>query len=89
MNKNLSNITQILRERGVRYVVDAKQQPTDVLLSLQEYEHYLELLEREAARPAEKDITDQLNQVYETTPSTLEPELLHMQLRSIDEVPQR
>jgi hypothetical protein len=89
MNKNLFNITQILRERGVRYVVDAKQQPTDVLLSLQEYEHYLELLEREAARPAEKDITDQLDQVYETTPSTLEPELLRMQLRSIDKVPQR
>ena len=87
MNDKPSDITQVLRERGARYVVDAEQQPTEVLLSLQEYEHYLELLEREAAHPTDEDITDQLNQVYETIPSDLEPELLRMQLASIDKIP--
>ncbi len=37
-----------LREEGVHYVVDAKGEPLAVLLTLQEYEHYLDLLADEA-----------------------------------------
>ena len=36
-----------LRESGARYVVDTKGQPFAVLLTLEEYEHYLDLLEDE------------------------------------------
>ena len=126
MNQDKPDIPKILRERSVRYIVNAEQQPTAVLLSLQEYEHYLDLLAAEVAtraksdnrsdptpvtstqlcdgwqdeRSAEKlvaeiteatqlkdaEITDQLNLVYETLPSTLDPELLQMQLASIDKV---
>ncbi len=37
-----------LRERGARYVVGSEGQPVAVLLTLEEYEHYLDLLDDEA-----------------------------------------
>jgi PHD/YefM family antitoxin component YafN of YafNO toxin-antitoxin module len=43
-----NNIDRILREHGVRYVTSAEGQPVAVLLSLEEYEHYLDLLDDEA-----------------------------------------
>jgi len=47
MKKNQPEIIQTLHERGARYVVDVAQQPVAVLLSLAEYEHYLDLLDDE------------------------------------------
>ncbi|MGC9396301.1 MAG: hypothetical protein ACP5J4_15770 [Anaerolineae bacterium] len=47
MKKNSPDIVQTLHERGARYVVDVEQQPVAVLLSLTEYEHYLDLLDDE------------------------------------------
>lgn len=41
-------LTSALRERGVHYVVGTGGQPVGVLLALDEYEHYLDLLEDEA-----------------------------------------
>jgi PHD/YefM family antitoxin component YafN of YafNO toxin-antitoxin module len=38
----------ILREQGVQYVVDTAGQPVAVLLAVEEYEHYLDLMEDEA-----------------------------------------
>jgi PHD/YefM family antitoxin component YafN of YafNO toxin-antitoxin module len=43
-----NNIDHMLRERGARYVTSAEGQPVAVLLSLEEYEHYLDLLDDEA-----------------------------------------
>ncbi len=37
-----------LHEQGARYVVTAEGQPVGVLLSLEEYEQYLDLLDDEA-----------------------------------------
>jgi len=37
-----------LHERGARYVTSVKGQPVAVLLTLEEYEHYLDLLDDEA-----------------------------------------
>jgi len=37
-----------LRERGARYVVDTRGQTLAVLLTIEEYEHYLDLLDDEA-----------------------------------------
>jgi PHD/YefM family antitoxin component YafN of YafNO toxin-antitoxin module len=48
MTKTSSDIAQILREGGARYVVDAEQHPVAVLLTPEEYEHYLDLLDDEA-----------------------------------------
>ena len=45
MNENLAHT---LRERAARYVVDAEGQPAAVLLTLEEYDHYLDLLDDEA-----------------------------------------
>ena len=42
------NLGRTLRERGARYVVDTQGQPLAVLLTLEEYEHYLDLLDDEA-----------------------------------------
>jgi PHD/YefM family antitoxin component YafN of YafNO toxin-antitoxin module len=42
------NIDRVLCERGARYVTSAEGQPIAVLLSLEEYEHYLDLLDDEA-----------------------------------------
>ena len=40
-------IARKLRERGARYVVDTQNQPVAVLLTIEEYEHYLDLLDDE------------------------------------------
>jgi PHD/YefM family antitoxin component YafN of YafNO toxin-antitoxin module len=49
MNQNASDaLVHILRERGARYVVGSEGQPVAVLLTLEEYDHYLDLLDDEA-----------------------------------------
>ncbi len=49
MSQNKSDeFTVILREQGVQYVVDTAGQPVAVLLAVEEYEHYLDLMEDEA-----------------------------------------
>ena len=42
------NLVHTLRERGARYIVDTQGQALAVLLTLEEYEHYLNLLDDEA-----------------------------------------
>jgi hypothetical protein len=42
------NLVHTLRERGARYIVDTQGQALAVLLTLEEYEHYLDLLDDEA-----------------------------------------
>jgi PHD/YefM family antitoxin component YafN of YafNO toxin-antitoxin module len=39
---------RVLREQGARYVVGAQGQPVAVLLTLEEYNRYLDLLDDEA-----------------------------------------
>ncbi len=41
-------LLRTLRERGAQYVVGADGQPIAVLLTLEEYGHYLDLLDDEA-----------------------------------------
>ena len=41
------NWSHILQEHNARYVVDTEGQPIAVLLTIQEYEHYLDLLDDE------------------------------------------
>ena len=41
------NWNRILRERNARYVVDTQGQPIAILLTIEEYEHYLDLLDDE------------------------------------------
>jgi PHD/YefM family antitoxin component YafN of YafNO toxin-antitoxin module len=41
------NWSHILRERNARYVVDTQGQPIAILLTIEEYEHYLDLLDDE------------------------------------------
>ena len=41
------NWNNILRESDARYVVDTQGQPIAVLLTVEEYEHYLDLLDDE------------------------------------------
>ena len=49
MNQNASDaLVHILRERGARYIVGSEGQPVAVLLTLEEYDHYLDLLDDEA-----------------------------------------
>ena len=49
MSETLSNdLAHTLREHGARYVVGTSCQPVTVLLTLQEYDHYLDLLDDEA-----------------------------------------
>ena len=49
MSKDSSdNLVRTLRERGARYVVGTEGHPVAVLLTLEEYEHYLDLLDDEA-----------------------------------------
>jgi PHD/YefM family antitoxin component YafN of YafNO toxin-antitoxin module len=43
-----TELARVLRERGVHYVVGTGGQPVGVLLALDEYEHYLDLLDDEA-----------------------------------------
>lgn len=42
------DLARALREHGAPYVVGAQGQPIAVLLALEEYEHYLDLLDDEA-----------------------------------------
>ena len=45
--KSLDDLTHTLRERGAHYVVDTQGQPIAVLLTLDEYNQYLDLLDDE------------------------------------------
>ena len=50
MNEGQDNdLAHTLRERGAQYVVGATGQPVAVLLTLEEYDHYLDLLDDEAS----------------------------------------
>ncbi len=42
------DLIRVLRERNARYVVGAQGEPVAVLLTLDEYQHYLDLLDDEA-----------------------------------------
>jgi len=42
------DVVRRLREQGARYVVGAKGEPVAVLLTLEEYDHYLDLLDDDA-----------------------------------------
>ena len=42
------DVVHTVQEQGVRYVVGAKGQPVAVILTLEEYDHYLDLLDDEA-----------------------------------------
>ena len=46
--KTSDTLVHTLRERGVQYVVGTKGRPVAVLLTLEEYDHYLDLLDDEA-----------------------------------------
>ena len=49
MSQNPSeDLVRTLRERGARYVIGTEGHPVAVLLTLKEYEHYLDLLDDEA-----------------------------------------
>lgn len=49
MNEKPSDaLVHTLRERGAHYVVGTEGRPVAVLLTLEEYEHYLDLLDDEA-----------------------------------------
>ena len=49
MSERSSNeLVHLLRERGAHYVVGTEGRPIAVLLTLEEYEHYLDLLDDEA-----------------------------------------
>ncbi len=48
MSEEPDDVTRVLREQATRYVIGAKGQPIAVLLTMEEYEHYLDLLEDEA-----------------------------------------
>lgn len=50
MSENAANdngLAHTLREQGARYVIGTQGQPVAVLLTLEEYEHYLDLLDDE------------------------------------------
>ena len=46
--KSPDDLTGVLREQGARYVVGTQGQPVAVLLTMDEYDHYLDLLDDEA-----------------------------------------
>jgi hypothetical protein len=46
--KPSNDLARMLREHGARYVVGAQGQPIAAILTLEEYEHYLDLLDDEA-----------------------------------------
>ena len=46
--KPRDDLAHALQEQTVRYVVGTKGQPLAVLLTLEEYDHYLDLLDDEA-----------------------------------------
>lgn len=55
-----------LRKSGARYVVDAECRPVAVLLTLEEYEHYLDLLDDEEDSQ-DPEIATRLSQAAEGT----------------------
>jgi len=46
--KPSEDLVHTLREHGARYVIGKKGHPVAVLLTLEEYDHYLDLLDDEA-----------------------------------------
>jgi PHD/YefM family antitoxin component YafN of YafNO toxin-antitoxin module len=48
MGKQPDTLEQTLRESRARYIVGSQGEPVAVLLSLDEYQHYLDLLDDEA-----------------------------------------
>jgi PHD/YefM family antitoxin component YafN of YafNO toxin-antitoxin module len=52
--KSLDDLVHTLRERGAHYVVDTQGQPIAVLLTLDEYEHYRDLLDDETDSQGEE-----------------------------------
>jgi len=48
MSEHSNDLARTLREQGARYVVDTQGQAIAVLLTLEEYEHYLDLLDDQA-----------------------------------------
>lgn len=60
-NDPSDDLIRSLRERGGCYVVGAQDQPVAVLLTLEEYEHYLDLLDDEADSQ-DKDLATRLEQ---------------------------
>jgi PHD/YefM family antitoxin component YafN of YafNO toxin-antitoxin module len=42
------DLIRILREQGVQYIVGSEGQPVAVLLTVEQYDHYLDLLDDEA-----------------------------------------
>jgi len=65
MSENSSSdndLAQMLRDHQARYVVDTEGHPLAVLLTLEEYDHYLDLLEDEADSQ-DKELAARLSQV--------------------------
>jgi PHD/YefM family antitoxin component YafN of YafNO toxin-antitoxin module len=60
------SMARALREQGGRYVVDAQNHPVAVLLTLEEYEHYLDLLDDEADSQ-DDDLATRLTQAAAAT----------------------
>jgi PHD/YefM family antitoxin component YafN of YafNO toxin-antitoxin module len=60
------SMARALREQGGRYVVDAQNHPVAALLTLEEYEHYLDLLDDEADSQ-DKDLAARLTQAAAAT----------------------
>jgi PHD/YefM family antitoxin component YafN of YafNO toxin-antitoxin module len=62
MNENSPDeLSHTLRERGAHYVVDTQGHPVAVLLTLEEYEHYLDLLD-DAADSQDDELAMRLEQ---------------------------
>jgi PHD/YefM family antitoxin component YafN of YafNO toxin-antitoxin module len=73
MNDQTDKLPRAVRETGAQYVVDTEGQHVAVLLPIKEYEHYLELLKREASKqnakpaaPSAQDDSQPADLVYPT-----------------------
>jgi PHD/YefM family antitoxin component YafN of YafNO toxin-antitoxin module len=64
--QSTDDLVRILREHGARYVVGATGQPVAVLLTLEEYDHYLDLLDDEADSQ-DPELATRLNQAAART----------------------
>ena len=64
--QSANDLVHILREHGARYVVGATGQPVAVLLTLEEYDHYLDLLDDEADSQ-DPELATRLNQAAAQT----------------------
>ena len=69
MDEQADELDKVLRERNARYVVDAQGQAVAVLLTMREYEHYLDLLEDEADSQ-DQELAARLAQAADRSPST-------------------